>query len=766
MYSFDVFDTLITRKVAEPKGIFALMQNILCRDEIYSDVPERLRENFYELRINAEELARVSNSAKGVDEVTLDEIYLALGTSGNFKADVLKRLSDLEYQMELENVVGIPKNIERLKELLHKGERVVLISDMYLSVEQIRGLLVACDSIFHDITLYVSSEVKRRKVNANLYWVVCESENVSCDDWIHIGNDSFQDIYIPQSIGIKTEHYEPYALLDFENAFIEKNNDSVMFQLSIGVSRLLRKGQKDYDMGCSIAGPILLSYAKWIVRECMEKNIRRLYFIARDGYILKALVDCIIRENAMDISTKYIYGSRKAWRMPSLSTEEFNLVEMIKWSYPERIRTVEDFAKTLQVSAEDLRKYLPEACNKERELLTEQEIQCLTGMLEENISFKKWYLQQMSPKKELLSSYLKQEIDCSDDEFAFVDLSGGGITQGCLKKVMKAFYDKPIQTFFFKTDRVNLVEDSICNTYLPNYIQNNLVIEMLARASHGQTVGYKESEEYIQPILFDTDENTESFQLYYEGVMNYAYQMIKLSVRNFLEKDNVGFVMAYYKNLAICPDKEVLEYFSGIISDATGKSDDKVEYAPRLSREDIRKIFLLRTTEPLCDFYQGSNLEYSILRCTEAEKQYIKECQEKYYEEDAVKERCAYNATKEESKKRYGLAYFYPIHLLRKHIILYGAGKMGKQLYERIMDYGGIEVVDWVDANVWKDEDAVHPVETIYEVEYDQIVLAIWDKKIRLEVEEKLMQMGVKKNKILNPCLYHTDNPRIFWWDK
>lgn len=54
MYSFDIFDTLITRRTAAPKGIFMLMQGIMRKTGGY---PPFLTENFYELRVGAEELA-------------------------------------------------------------------------------------------------------------------------------------------------------------------------------------------------------------------------------------------------------------------------------------------------------------------------------------------------------------------------------------------------------------------------------------------------------------------------------------------------------------------------------------------------------------------------------------------------------------------------------------------------------------------------------------------------------------------------------------
>lgn len=44
--SFDVFDTLITRKTATPKGIFKIMQEVLKSNNKYTNLPEFIKDNF------------------------------------------------------------------------------------------------------------------------------------------------------------------------------------------------------------------------------------------------------------------------------------------------------------------------------------------------------------------------------------------------------------------------------------------------------------------------------------------------------------------------------------------------------------------------------------------------------------------------------------------------------------------------------------------------------------------------------------------------
>ena len=68
LYSFDVFDTLITRKTQTPKGVFLYMQEELKKIEEYKTIADE----FALLRVDAEQKARIFNSG---DEIGISDIY-------------------------------------------------------------------------------------------------------------------------------------------------------------------------------------------------------------------------------------------------------------------------------------------------------------------------------------------------------------------------------------------------------------------------------------------------------------------------------------------------------------------------------------------------------------------------------------------------------------------------------------------------------------------------------------------------------------------
>ncbi|MEQ9618557.1 MAG: hypothetical protein RIG61_05235 [Deltaproteobacteria bacterium] len=76
---------------------------------------------------------------------------------------------------------------------------------------------------------------------------------------------------------------------------------------------------KLYSMGTSFSGPILTAFVIWVLRGAHKANIKRLYFIARDGQILYEIARKLIVRFDFNIELKYLYGSRQAWFLPSLN---------------------------------------------------------------------------------------------------------------------------------------------------------------------------------------------------------------------------------------------------------------------------------------------------------------------------------------------------------------------------------------------------------------------------------------------------------------
>lgn len=760
MYSFDVFDTLITRTTADPWGIFALMRKRMKEERGTNGLDEYIIENFYELRIHSEELARRAAAYQQTEEVTLKDIYAAMAVCGCLGEEQKEYLCRLEQEMEIANVVGIPENIERVKELLKRGGRVILVSDMYLPTEAIRAMLLKADPVFENIPLYVSAQYGKRKTTGNLYRYVQKAEGIGFEDWVHVGDNIHQDIEVPFLLGITPKLAERTELNIFEKEQLERYGDDVGLQLMIGTAKRTdrRIAADAYHAGCRYAGPVLYSYAEWLVEQAVKRRVKRLYFIARDGYLIKKIVDIILSGKKTGVTTSYIYGSRAVWRMASLSEENYNLYQMILWSHYRRIMTLADLAKVLHLPLEELYEYLPGIYveRKTNDRVSQQELEYIVGRLSEEDAFRKHHLKSLADERRLAREYLAQVLDLSDDAFAFVDVGGGGLTQGCLRELIKDWYGKPIHTFFFKIDRVNLVKDSLTDTFMPGYLKNDLIIEMLCRAPHGTTKGYRAENGKIVPTLEEEESRLlieHGFYDYEKGIVDFSREMRAVSERCGVRIASVKNVLNYLKYIGERPSEDVLEYFASMPTSETGRDKKVGEYAPKLTRQEIKEIFLTRGNAPFENFYHGTDINYSVMRATEEEKALI----ERYKKENGGVLGRLYRQESDkalrEVQKRYKRAAGYPVRLLEKRLVVYGAGKFGQDLHKRLAEDTEHEVVLWVDKNV----DAcrkqgmtdVHDVTEIEGVEYDQIVIAVMDNKLAVSIEDELNQLGISREKII-----------------
>ena len=154
MISFDVFGTLILRPFTSPRVLFSIMEKQL---EIYK---------FAQIRLDSENEIRTQRlNTDGHDNVTLNEIYQLIAKKTNLDAI---RIAELEYNLELEYCYANPYFKEVVAKCKEAHKAIVACSDMYLSRQQIQGILQNVGfPDFDDI--YVSSELNCSKKIGDLF---------------------------------------------------------------------------------------------------------------------------------------------------------------------------------------------------------------------------------------------------------------------------------------------------------------------------------------------------------------------------------------------------------------------------------------------------------------------------------------------------------------------------------------------------------------------------------------------------------------------
>lgn len=327
MYSFDVYDTIITRKVYEPKGIWELMSFFLLQDANRWDLNMSFKVDFVYIRSEAEKQARKKDSY----EITIDDIYDIIKDKYDLSQETCFRLIHLEMECELNNTIIIEENIDKIRKLKELGEEVVLISDMYLPKTFFVKLFNKICPLLNDLKLYLSCDIGITKVSGLMYEYVSSQENVHYSQWIHEGDNIVSDVNVPELYGISTIFYSKTENNDLIKRMdnVIRNNSLLLRQYLLGmIKRITIEATHGYRIGYGFVGVALYTYVEWILKQADKRKIKRLYFIARDGYILKKIADVIIKEYGLDIKTFYLYGSRNAWRTDNKEQQELVLQYM------------------------------------------------------------------------------------------------------------------------------------------------------------------------------------------------------------------------------------------------------------------------------------------------------------------------------------------------------------------------------------------------------------------------------------------------------
>ncbi len=295
--SFDIFDTLLLRPYVKPTDLFIHLEKM------------NNAEGFAKARILAEKTARKVHS--DVEDITVDEIYAEIATK-------YQTLKEKELELEKQVLFANPEIKEVYDYVIVAKKRVVIISDMYLSESFLSDVLHKNGYAGFE-KIYVSGNRKKKKGTGTIYSLVLEDIQLQPSALFHIGDNKKSDYDVPVKMQIKAFNYEQVisrylAHNDKARLFLEKYPDNldVSVLLMNFAFHWLKNQEEDFwsRIGYEYGGPISYAYMRWVEQQVLEKNIKEILFIARDGYSLQKVFDSFDHK---DIKTHYVYAPRQVF---------------------------------------------------------------------------------------------------------------------------------------------------------------------------------------------------------------------------------------------------------------------------------------------------------------------------------------------------------------------------------------------------------------------------------------------------------------------
>ena len=317
--TFDIFDTLVHRKIWAPADIFECVRLKLYEHECSLLMHDTFR-NFPYDRIKAESNSRKRRQQEhgGDAEVTFDEIYAEYAQLTGCPSAILDLIKSTELYIEEHMLVTSPIGLELYNKYRSAGKNIAFISDMYLPSDWLSQMLEAKGfSGATELPLFVSCEHRASKHSGSLYEVTKKQLAISdTQRWLHIGDNKYADINNAQKHNIQTHHAD-WSTID--NRFLPASGAGANHIVAKIISFLETKQASQYipkdnleAIGYQVFGPLLFGFNTWLLNACRESKLKKMVFVARDGWLLRSLFEkSKSLAGLSDVQTHYLHMSRK-----------------------------------------------------------------------------------------------------------------------------------------------------------------------------------------------------------------------------------------------------------------------------------------------------------------------------------------------------------------------------------------------------------------------------------------------------------------------
>lgn len=373
-----------------------------------------------------------------------------------------------------------------------------------------------------------------------------------------------------------------------------------------------------YEVGNRISGPVFLNYVLWVLKNAEEKNIKVLYFLARDGFLLYKIARLLCKQLNLDIECRYLYCSRYALRMPTYHFIEDNELKSLIFTNSNEITLKNIFSKT-EFNLGDIREVLKDShlsINIEKKL-TFNELKYIEDLIIKNKVYKKKLTQKSIVAYKDIVEYFNQEKIFNYKHIGIVDSGWTGSMQRSLRQILEhSGSNIKITGFYFglfslKNDKQ---DGEYCSWYFTpkthfwhKVLFCNNVLECMLSAPHEMTIGYQNENNKWIPKLKIAQNKEEFYNLVNEhikGCLYYVWQNLnKYNLKNFDNQEALEYTFKILYKFTTFPSKgevdlynkflfcdDVSEGYSQTIADETQiKLLHNYLIIPRIIRKILKK---------------------------------------------------------------------------------------------------------------------------------------------------------------------------------
>jgi hypothetical protein len=360
-----------------------------------------------------------------------------------------------------------------------------------------------------------------------------------------------------------------------------------------------------WNTSANVIGPLYVSFVWWILKRAQEQGINRLYFMARDGLILKEIADQLIPAGNFQIETRYLYVSRQSVLYASVSEIDDFDIRWFMWNLltPFSVKTI---LQRLDISPTAVRQELRgfKIADIERPLSFIQKLRfrkffCLPKI-------KAMILERAREFNVTTKSYLIQEGFAEGVSFALVDIGWLALSQYALSRILDKDNSRPkdgIKGFYLGTNwllrkyRNDSTESFLYNPF--NMLWRMPVVqyelpEIFATVDHGRTLRYENKDGLSVPVLGEMNLRAKEWgsAVQKKGVLEFTKRIVSLMPGNFWQEYSpqatVGKVFSLFCNW---PSQEEARVYGCFVHGADMAENECQKIAPVIAGKDLMRVF-------------------------------------------------------------------------------------------------------------------------------------------------------------------------------
>ncbi len=324
--SFDLFDTLIARKMLEPRGLFPLIARnykLLAKD---CGMKTLLSQNFSVWREQIEKELGACH--------TLSEYYQEMVCRGWISEEQSVLLEKIELELE-ERYTVARKSMQLLAAYaVGQHKKVLILTDTYYTACQLRNL-TSLRELPAEIPIWTSCEKRMHKEDGTLFYELLRETGMEAKQHLHIGDNRIADNSVPHSMGINTFSIcsgkalmEYSSMRDILSVSGQDKADDVLgyFQAKkLNDAFCLCESQgrvvihSPFELGKLWLGPLVYEFLLWFRNQLYINEIEQVLMPARDGYLFKQAYDLMKTDSLPEAI--YFKASRRAVSVAAIQDE-------------------------------------------------------------------------------------------------------------------------------------------------------------------------------------------------------------------------------------------------------------------------------------------------------------------------------------------------------------------------------------------------------------------------------------------------------------